>query len=87
VSATGPAIWRGGYNSGKINSTNNLYLNTEDGINRVAMRSTLQAGSVTLTATRTGLKPATVSFDTKPVEITDGLSREEEVTLLPAAAK
>ena len=29
VSATGPAIWRGGYNSGKINSTNNLYLNTE----------------------------------------------------------
>jgi len=87
VSATGPAIWRGGYNSGKINSTNNLYLNTEDGINRVAMRSTLQAGSVTLTATRTGLKPATVSFDTKPVEITDGLSREEEVTLLPVAAK
>ena len=87
ISATGPAIWRGGYNSGKINSTNNLYLNTEDGINRVAMRSTLQAGSVTLTATRQGLKPATVSFDTKPVEITDGLSQEEEVTLSPVAAK
>jgi hypothetical protein len=25
----GPGIWRGGYNSGKIDSTNNLYLNTE----------------------------------------------------------
>jgi beta-galactosidase len=37
---TGPAIWRGGYNSGKIDSTNNLYLNTECGINRVAVRST-----------------------------------------------
>ena len=35
---TGPAIWRGGYNSGIVNSTNNLYLNTECGINRVAVR-------------------------------------------------
>jgi beta-galactosidase len=87
VSATGPAIWRGGYNSGKTNSTNNLYINTEDGINRVAMRSTREAGSVTLTATRTGLKPATVSFDTKPVQDMDGLSQEELVTLSPVAAK
>jgi beta-galactosidase len=87
VSATGPAIWRGGYNSGKINSTNNLYLNTEDGINRVAMRSTLVPGTVRLTATRAGLQPATVSFDTKPVTITDGLSEEEQITLSPAAAK
>jgi hypothetical protein len=51
------------------------------------MRSTLQAGSVTLTATRQGLKPATVSFDTKPVQVMDGLSQEEEVTLSPVAAK
>ena len=87
VSATGPAVWRGGYNSGKINSTNNLYLNTEAGINRVAMRSTLMPGTIRLTATRAGLQPATVSFDTKPVTITDGLSQEEQVTLSPAAAK
>jgi beta-galactosidase len=87
VSATGPAIWRGGYNSGKTNSTNNLYINTEDGINRVAMRSTREAGSVTLTATRQGLKPATVSFDTAPVQDMDGLSQEVEVTLSPVAAK
>jgi beta-galactosidase len=87
VSATGPAIWRGGYNSGKINSTNNLYLNTEAGINRVAMRSTLMPGTIKLTATRAGLQPATITFDTKPVTITDGLSQEEQVTLSPAAAK
>ena len=87
VSAGGPAIWRGGYNSGKPNSTNNLYLNTEDGINRVAMRSTLMAGTVKLTATRAGLQAATISFDTKPVEVVDGLSQEVPATLSPVAAK
>ncbi len=86
-SATAPAIWLGGYNSGKINSTYNLYLNTEDGINRVAVRSTQTPGSIKVTATRDGLKPATVTFDTKPVQVTDGLSQEEVVTLSPPAAK
>jgi beta-galactosidase len=85
VSATGPAIWRGGYNSGKTNSTNNLYLNTEDGINRVAMRSTLMPGTIKLTATREGLQPATITFDSKPVAITEGLSREMPETLSVAA--
>jgi hypothetical protein len=33
------------------------------------------------------LQPATITFDTKPVTITDGLSQEEQVTLSPAAAK
>jgi beta-galactosidase len=56
----GPAIWRGGYNSGLIDSVNNLWLNTECGINRVAIRSTLQPGTITLTASRAGLEPATV---------------------------
>jgi beta-galactosidase len=69
----GPAIWRGGYNSGIPNSVNNLYLNTECGINRVAIRSTLQPGTITLTATRDGLAPATVTVESKPVVITDGL--------------
>ena len=83
VSATGPAIWRGGYNSGRTNSTNNLYLNTEDGINRVAMRSTLMPGTFTVTATREGLKPATVTIESKPVEVVDGLSQEIPQTLSP----
>jgi beta-galactosidase len=69
----GPAIWRGGYNSGKINSINNLYLDTECGINRVAIRSTLAAGTITLTATRDGLEPAKIQIESKPVEVTGGL--------------
>jgi beta-galactosidase len=71
----GPAIWRGGYNSGKPNSVNNLYLDTECGINRVALRSTLTAGAITLTATRTGLEPATVKIESQPVAIEAGLER------------
>jgi len=83
VSATGPAVWRGGYNSGRPNSTNNLYLNTECGINRVAMRSTLMPGTITLTAKREGLKPATITFDSKPVPMMDGLTKEMPLTLSP----
>ncbi len=70
----GPGVWRGGYNSGKTDSTNNLYLNTEDGINRVFVRSTLTPGTMTVTATREGLKPATVKIASKPVKVTDGLA-------------
>jgi beta-galactosidase len=69
----GPAIWRGGYNSGITNSINNLYLDTECGINRVAIRSTLRPGTVKLTATRKGLEPATAKIESRPVEIKDGL--------------
>jgi beta-galactosidase len=75
---SGPGIWRGGYNSGQIDSTNNLYLNTECGINRVFVRSTLQAGTITVTASRPGLKSAKVQFVARPVNLTDGLS-----TLVP----
>ena len=74
----GPGIWRGGYNSGKIDSTNNLYLNTECGINRVFVRSTLQAGTITVTASRPGLKSAKVQLVARPVNLADGLS-----TLVP----
>ena len=77
-SFTGPGVWRGGYNSGKIDSTNNLYLNTEDGINRVAVRSTLSAGTTTVTASRSGLKSAQIKVVAKPVKIVDGFA-----TLVP----
>jgi beta-galactosidase len=70
----GPGIWRGGYNSGKIDSTNNTYLNTELGINRVAVRSTMTPGTITITAKRDGLKSATLQITSKPVTISDGLS-------------
>jgi beta-galactosidase len=70
---SGPAIWRGGYDSGMTNSINNLYLDTECGINRVAIRSTLQPGSITLTATRPGLESGRVQIESHSVQIQDGL--------------
>ena len=71
---TGPVIWRGGLNAAKLNTTNNRYLDTECGINRVAIRSTLTPGTITLTATRAGLEPATLKIESQPVAITDGLT-------------
>ena len=55
----GPGVWRGGYNSGKPDSTNKLFLDTECGINRVSIRSTQQPGTIRLTAKRNGLNSAT----------------------------
>jgi beta-galactosidase len=72
----GPAVWRGGYNSGKVGSVNNLWLDTECGINRVAIRSTLTAGTITLTATRPGLQPAKIQIESRTVATLNGLLRE-----------
>ena len=73
---TGPGIWRGGYNSGKLDSTNNLYLNTELGINRVSVRSTLTPGLITVTASRSGLQSARLQITTKPVKLVDGIASQ-----------
>lgn len=72
----GAAIWRGGYNSGKENSTNNLYIDTECGVNRVAIRSLLQSGKVTITALRAGLKKATLTLNSKTIKLDGGLTSE-----------
>jgi beta-galactosidase len=71
---TGPVLWRGGYNSGVTDSTNNLYLSTELGINRVAVRSTLTPGTAFITAKRDGLKSAQVQLTSKKVTVTDGIA-------------
>lgn len=71
---TGPAVWRGGYNSGIVDSTNNLYLFTELGINRVALRSSLSSGTITVTASRVGLQSATIRLISQPIKLTDGIS-------------
>ena len=72
-SVRGPAVWRGGFNAGLPNSTNNLYLNTECGINRVAVRSTLTPGTIEVTAARAGITPATVAIESRPAVVTGGL--------------
>jgi beta-galactosidase len=73
---TGPVVWRGGFNAAKLDSTNNLYLDTECGINRVAIRSTTTPGMITVTATREGLTDATLKVESKLVEIRGGLISE-----------
>jgi beta-galactosidase len=70
---SGPCTWRGGYNSGKIDTTNNPFLNTECGVNRVSVRSTLSPGTITITARRAGLKLAEVQIVSVQVKQTDGL--------------
>lgn len=64
-SLDGPAVWRGGYNSGKTDSINRSHLDLEAGINRVALRSTRATGKVLLSARSRGL-PA-VSLPLAPV--------------------
>ncbi|SFD27875.1 glycoside hydrolase family 2 protein [Algibacter pectinivorans] len=71
---SGPGIWRGGYNSGKANSTNNLFLDIEAGINRVAVKSLLRSGKVIITATKTGLNSAQVELTSLPVNIKNGIT-------------
>lgn len=72
----GPAIWRGGYNSGKPNSTNNLYLDIEAGINRVAVRSLLQAGKVRVSAVQKGVKSASIEISSQSIDLENGLTTE-----------
>ncbi|OHX64492.1 glycoside hydrolase family 2 protein [Flammeovirga pacifica] len=72
----GEGVWRGGYNSGLENTINHLYLNVEAGINRVAVRSLLKAGKVTITASMKGIKPAEVELQSNPVALNGGLTLE-----------
>ena len=59
----GPGHLRGGYNSGKVNSINNLWLDTECGTNRVAIRSTRVPGKDHVTAARDGFEPAAATIE------------------------
>jgi beta-galactosidase len=71
-SLEGEGIWRGGYNSGKTNSINHTWLDVECGINRVAVRSTRNAGTIVLRANSNGLKPGSVTIKSVPVKVENG---------------
>ncbi len=80
---TGPAIWRGGYNSGKSPTPPTTSTSTPScGINRVAVRSTLTPGAITVTAKRDGLKSAQIQIVSKKIVVTDGIA-----TVMPAHMK
>lgn len=75
----GPAIWRGGYDSGVAGTINRLHLDLECGINRVAVRSTLTPGAVVVTANCPGLKSASLAIQSHAFPVANGYSR-----ILPA---
>ncbi len=80
----GPAIWRGGYDSGQPGTINKYHLELECGINRVAVRSTLEPGVVTVTATCPDLKSSSIHIVSHPFAVTDGYARR--MPSMPVAA-
>ena len=85
----GPAVWRGGYNSGKINSINHPFLDLEAGINRVAIRATRTAGKITVRAKSVGLRDASLTLTSLPFVAADGFASTAPVmpaVKLPATA-
>lgn len=69
---SGPGVWRGGYNSGKTNSINHPFLDLECGINRVAVRSTAEAGDITVAVHGSNLKPATTTIRSGKFAVENG---------------
>ena len=72
---SGPAEWRGGIAQGPDNYILSETLPVEGGINRVLIRSTTQAGEISLKATSPGLADQMISFASVPVAVEGGLSR------------
>jgi beta-galactosidase len=73
----GPAEWRGGIAQGPNNYILARALPVEGGVNRVLVRSTPQAGSITVRATAGGLAPATLTFASTPVPVVAGLAKPQ----------
>jgi len=71
---SGPAEWRGGIGQGEGNCVLSKTLPAECGVNRALIRSTTESGKVTVSATAEGLTAASISFETVPVKVENGLS-------------
>ncbi|MCX2476831.1 DUF4982 domain-containing protein [Pedobacter sp. MC2016-05] len=71
---SGPAEWRGGLAQGPDNYILSKQLPVEGGVNRVLIRSTTMPGKINITAKADGLKSATITLETLPVNVNDGLS-------------
>lgn len=75
-SLEGAAEWRGGMAQGPDNYILSKDLPVECGVNRILLRSTTQAGAITLTARAEGLKPAVLKLAASPVKVNGGLSTQ-----------
>jgi beta-galactosidase len=76
---TGPGRFLGGFNPGKPGSVFKSFVDTEAGVNRVFVRASRTAGTLTLRATASGLTAATASITSTPFTTSGGLA-----TQLPA---
>lgn len=79
----GPMEWRGGVAQGKDNFVLSETLPVECGVNRVMLRSLPKAGKVTVTASAPGFESKTISFETLPVDVKDGLAIYSQRNVLP----
>jgi hypothetical protein len=70
----GPAEWRGGIAQGPNNYILAKSLPVEGGVNRVLVRSTTQAGVISISASSNGLQSAQLNLTSKPVKVVNGLS-------------
>jgi hypothetical protein len=71
----GPAEWRGGIAQGPDNHILARELPVEGGVNRVLVRSTLEAGKILVRASAAGLASAELSLPSQAVEAVDGLAK------------
>lgn len=71
---SGEAEWRGGIAQGPDNYILSKLLPVENGVNRVILRSTTNAGKIVLKATAENLKPAEIVLNSKPFAESNGLS-------------
>lgn len=72
----GPAEWRGGIAQGPDNYILSKEIPVEGGVNRVLVRSTTTAGKISITAKAEGLTAATLTLETLPVKVVNGLSAQ-----------
>lgn len=76
---SGEGVFLGGYNSGKYGNDSVIhkdYVFAECGENRVFVRSTRNAGKITLTATMQGMSPVSVDLTSVAFDNTNGLSTQ-----------
>jgi hypothetical protein len=77
----GPAVWRGGiWEEDVPKYAGSLDLPVINGIHRVIVRSTTQAGKIKITASSEGLKQTSVTLESKDAALLNGYS-----SILPAA--
>ncbi|HEY7087275.1 MAG TPA: DUF4982 domain-containing protein [Tepidisphaeraceae bacterium] len=84
---SGPAEWRGGIGHDDNRRDNFILAKTLPvacGVNRVLIRSALQPGKITLTASSDGLRPATIELESNAVSVADGLSLDRPDANLPS---